>query len=531
MQGMQSKAARRHREAYGEEAPVSAFDAGPIKTRLEKVDWGIIITLSVLAGILRFYALGYSSLWFDELWTWRVSHSGFEGLFQGLTDDIHLPNFFLIEVVLIKLFGDSEFVLRFPAAIFGILSVGAIYVFGRRLFGRNVGLMSAILVAFGERTFYYSQEARPYSMMLFLGIVTSYLWFKLYERLMVEDAPPGKLPIGLFVMLAISCFTHYFCVLLTLFQITIFAYLAFRRKRGRKILMYFCAGLVVLAAMWVPVLQLQLQNLFSWTELATFSDALRDMLVFTFGGTYMSHKAGFAFGIVLAVCCFGFLLRDENEVLRKESKSEFELNLVLVLLWAVPFLFSQIVSMTITPIFVDRYLLFTLPFAFIALSFQLSRLKIPKLGHIALVLCLVALPAYFDEKIIHWFTEPNRSSLGDWRQVITETKLGIPSDGKTVALAVTERAGVAQYYFGKLIPGVEIAGMADTRKAVPQAIQAVVKENPDHILLFYGEASQSEQRETVVRVGGILQHMFGKPRMISYKQGRPIGSMIFDVHH
>lgn len=499
-----------------------------LSTKLVKSDWLIIVALVLLGGGLRVYSLGHAPLWFDELWTWRVSNQpGLGGLFQKLTEDIHLPNYFLLTFVCIKLFGDSEFVMRLPAVIFGILSLPAIYVLGRRLFGRTTGLMAAIMLSLAGASFYYSQEARPYSMMLFFGILTSYLWYQLYERVFVEEAAPGKLLFGLWLALAASCFTHYFCVLLTVFQIAIFGYFAWKQHRGRRVLGALCLGLGVQGLLWIPVLLLQLKNLFSWTQEMDFSRAMADMLGFTFGGGALG-ASGIYFAGALALCCLLFAFRPGNAAIRSESKREWALGLILVMLWFLPFFVVQFISMTVKPIFVDRYLLFCVPFAFLALSFQISRLHAPVFVQVVLAMLVVGVPGALLESNVSFFTEPVRNGQGDWREVIEKVHEATPTSGKTVVFAITERLGVAQYYFGKLAPDLEIAGEADKAERVDAAFANIEREQPDHVILFFGQMAGQQEFAAFQKAAAELIQVYGQPTPIYFIPHRPIGALLFN---
>jgi len=532
MSQMHSKeVARRYREAYGDDAPTSDLASEPIKTKLVAADWWIIIVLTLIAGGMRLYSLGYAPLWFDELWTWRVSNqTNPSGLFHMLTEDIHLPGYFVITMAFLRAFGDGEFVMRLPAAIFGILSIPAAFVLGRRVFGRVVGAMVAIILTFSGAAFYYSQEARPYSMMLFLGIVTSYLWYQLYERVFVDEAPAGRLGVGLWLMLVVSCFTHYFSVLLTVFQLAIFGYIAFKQTRGRKILVAYCLGLGVLAALWAPVLGQQLQNLFSWTTVVPFLKATRDFVSFTFGTVSLSYNFQIIGAGFLCLICLLFLFRNGVGVFRAESKREFYLSLILAILWFCPFLFAEIVSIAVKPIFVSRYLLFCIPFAALALSIQVRRLAIPNLWHIAAAVLVVGIPGYYFE-VGHFFTRPQRDQQGDWKKVITEIHEQTPSSGKTVVLALTERLGVAQYYFSRVAPDLKIAGEANTPQMVQGSVDNVLKQHPDHVVLFFGQMGQKQQRATVLVAAQLLSKSFGPADVIDAGPDSLVGALLFSAKH
>jgi uncharacterized membrane protein len=494
-------------------------------------DWIIILLIALCAAIPRVYSLGHASLWFDEIWSWRVSNqSNLGGVFQMLKEDIHLPSYFVVTFFFLKLFGDGEFAMRLPAAIFGILSVPALYILGRRIFGRLVGLMAALMLIFSEFGFYYSQEARPYTMMLFLGIVTSYLWFQLYDRVFVQGTNSKKLEIGLWVMLAISCMTHYFSVLFTLFQLGIFAYFALKHRRGRKILAAYVAGLAILGALWVPMLMLQLKNLHSWTAAISIPDATWVFLRLSFGGSALGRFTIWFDGLLAVVGLF-FLYRKGNSLLRSERKSEMALCCVLAILWLGPFIVVELVSIKIAPIFVDRYLLYSLPFAMLLVSYQITRIRVPKEALIGIILLISVLPAYFSETNEKWFSAPERNELGDWRSVAQKIKMATPPAGKTVVYVVSDRLGVAQYYLSKYAPNLKVAGEVENPEQVDRAYQNVVSENPDYIVFFYGQVLQKPVMQAYTKSIVYLLKNFGTPRIIVYDRVHPVGALLFTVHH
>jgi mannosyltransferase len=61
-----------------------------------------------------------------------------------------------------------------PSALFGIMSIIAMYFLGRRLFSWREGVYSAALIAIMYPPVYFSQEARMYSILVFLIIVSVY---------------------------------------------------------------------------------------------------------------------------------------------------------------------------------------------------------------------------------------------------------------------------------------------------------------------------------------------------------------------
>ena len=75
-------------------------------------------------------------------------------------------------------FGGSEFFVRALSVLFAIASVPAIYLLGRRLFDSRVGLMAAALLAVNAYHVQYSQDARSYSLMVLLCLLSSLYFLK-----------------------------------------------------------------------------------------------------------------------------------------------------------------------------------------------------------------------------------------------------------------------------------------------------------------------------------------------------------------
>ncbi|MDD5089046.1 MAG: glycosyltransferase family 39 protein, partial [bacterium] len=98
------------------------------------------------------------------------------------------PLFYWLSEAWCNLFGYSEAALRWPAAIYGILAVAAMYGLGRVLCDERTGLIAALLMALNPYAIHYSQEARPYSLFLLAAIGSFYFAARLGQRGSARDA-------------------------------------------------------------------------------------------------------------------------------------------------------------------------------------------------------------------------------------------------------------------------------------------------------------------------------------------------------
>jgi len=60
-------------------------------------------------------------------------------------------------------FGTTKSAVKLLSVLFGVLAIPMIYVVGRQLFNKGVGLVAAFILALSSFNIYYSQETRMYS--------------------------------------------------------------------------------------------------------------------------------------------------------------------------------------------------------------------------------------------------------------------------------------------------------------------------------------------------------------------------------
>lgn len=151
--------------------PVRSFrdlTIGNIKDAISRSRYlQLLLSLTLIGAILRFYNLGYNSLWLDEATTYNIAVKSIPDIWQVTTAGEFNPSLFYWTEHIMLLLGNSEVVLRFIPALLGVLTIPLIYLAGKEFMDRNTGIIAAAAFAFSPFLLYYSQEARAYSMMLF----------------------------------------------------------------------------------------------------------------------------------------------------------------------------------------------------------------------------------------------------------------------------------------------------------------------------------------------------------------------------
>ncbi len=81
-----------------------------------------------------------------------------------------------------KIFGVNEFAARFPTVIFGILTIGAVYLLGKELFGKKPALLAAFFIAFLKIEILWSRQVRPYQALQFFYLLGAYFVLQITNK-------------------------------------------------------------------------------------------------------------------------------------------------------------------------------------------------------------------------------------------------------------------------------------------------------------------------------------------------------------
>ena len=149
----------------------------------------MLAAILVAAILLRVVALDAYGLWNDEALTIVLSNWSIPDMFLLPTDPTP-PLYYVLHKLLIPANAPVE-VVRSISVAAGVMSIGLIYLLGRLAFGAAGGLLAAALLAVWTVHVDYSQEARAYSLLFFLTLLTS-LGLLYYARALQRTAAPGR---------------------------------------------------------------------------------------------------------------------------------------------------------------------------------------------------------------------------------------------------------------------------------------------------------------------------------------------------
>lgn len=147
-----------------------------------KGERAFVTVLLVVAAALRFFRLGYQSIWVDEIMTIQASTPtpGYS-IWHLILYNIHGPLHAFV-VFVFRSLHDTDAWLRVPSAIAGVAAVGVFYAWVSRWLGRRTARIAALLIAIHPLLIHYSQEVRNYSFVFLFSLVGCYLFDRFTER-------------------------------------------------------------------------------------------------------------------------------------------------------------------------------------------------------------------------------------------------------------------------------------------------------------------------------------------------------------
>ena len=413
-----------------------------------KLNKTVLILLAVIllaALFLRVYRLDHQSLWSDEIGSVNQSRPGVLEIFSvnlnpGNTTYLaatpplqySITHFFL----LIK---DSDFMARLPSAIFGVLSILMIFFIGREFYGNRAGVVSAFLMAISIYHIMYSQEARPYSMMIFFSLSSFYcLW-----KAMKTENNEHWYWIGLTVFTVFNLYNHFFAVFALLANIFIFCYLLHKTKFDRK----RKAGLFILCMLIAFLIYLPLFRNIAYLDESLVSDVMPVEFNLGYYGNLLS-RYGAGNGIAFLVYNLAFIAG------LLSFRKKLDENVSLLMLLAVPFFVLSFIKLN--HFFHIRYVIFTFPAYLLFVSrgidriaeFAESRLKWPENKKLAITLLIVVLvfgglavvPLYY------YYNLPSR--LADWKGAANFVNENFGDDA-AIIVESAYAGEIFQYYLDK----------------------------------------------------------------------------------
>jgi mannosyltransferase len=158
--------------------PVSTPSIGGAPA-LSQIAWLAPALVMAMFGFIR---LSWPSLWGDELATWGMVTTSWSGMIAVLSSfDAVIAPYYVLMHAWVDVFGASDFALRLPSVIAMTAAVGITARIGTRLAGPRAGFLAGLLLAAVPTTSRYAQEARPYAFVVLAATLATLALLRFVE--------------------------------------------------------------------------------------------------------------------------------------------------------------------------------------------------------------------------------------------------------------------------------------------------------------------------------------------------------------
>lgn len=367
---------------------------------------GILLLGLVLVGLgLRLYSFDAWLFNQDENYTLQtIEQLSWLQILLGKLEPLNPPLYRLFIKAVGMTAGVSEFNLKFPSVLFGVLTLGVVFKIGKVLQGPSLAWVATLLFAFSPIMIVYSQIVRPYTLSVLLTLLSFYFLLVYLKR---EKA--GALWFY-FIFNVLSVLTHY--LFLFVLVADSLGFLIFRKNLPKGFFpkwICFCLGVgIVLAPLLLAPYHFWAYQYSSIPPLIDFwARPLLAFFSFALGETVYPF---FWPAVLPAVVLFGltFFWGVRYSFVSRE-------NFFVLLRWGIPLLI-WLLMVSARP----RYVLLSVPFFLLIVAWGILRLPVRSYGKGLIVLLLIFLEGF---SIFNWYRrDPEHILEADllipWKDII-----------------------------------------------------------------------------------------------------------------
>lgn len=354
--------------------------------------YGFFFCLIMISGfILRLYNLDKKPFWWDEcntIFFVKVFWSGRHIMYylKAFNSLLYIPlMFFWLKIISFTSFDNLEVIWRFPSLLAGIAGIFVLYKTTRELFDQKTALLSSFLLSFSVFHIWYSQEARPYTLVMLsvlLAVLCLIKWIKRDRTIYLFT---------MFFFICCSVSFHYIAILPFLLLIPFMWFYSSRRFAFKYTMLIL-----------IPVVFILILLIFSGISGKLISAVIHERKnifwimkplglssVFTLENFQTGYNANSLLRLYADLVFWPLVFLSIFTAFKEKNKDIF----FIAWISFSPPIFLWLFSFFIIPAYLDKYIIFCLPFYFILVSrgfFCISRnyLRYIILTNIVLILSL-----------------------------------------------------------------------------------------------------------------------------------------------
>lgn len=329
--------------------------------------WGLaIIGVSLL---LRIYKLTDASIWSDEGFSLEMITYPVDTIWWLSGQDVHPPLYYLVLKGWVELMGSHALVwVRGLSVIFGTLNVALGMWLMLLISTRRAAAIAGLLLALLPMAVRYSQDVRMYSMLgtFLLGATIALVYWVMH--------PSSKRYLVVYVLLMVASFyTHYFSFFAACSHWLYLCLIRLPRLGGHRHIEWSGwwlanVSVAVLFVPWLPSMFRQLARFdLNWVLPLSINSVPSAIWRFLTANDGSTHNV-FIFWLLPLV--YGGIAI--SVLLQQDVKYRFN---VLIVICGFLTIIATAVASLITPVFVDRYLFFSVLMLPLILALALEKIR------------------------------------------------------------------------------------------------------------------------------------------------------------
>lgn len=313
---------------------------------------GIYFSLVLVGVVTIWFQINFDDLWLDEMssfWISDPSLSFKETILRHKEVDWHNPPLF--NLILKEFLNFTKYdpnYARYLGLLFGSIVIIFFGILSYEIKKDNSYLVSTFLASISIYIISYSQEVRPYSLLLMLSIINIFLYYKVTNSLTIKGEINYYLVLFFFAVSVLTYSTNPFSLIILFSQITnsIFNFLFFDKKD--KIFFYSLLPIIFFYFVFnydYLLFQISFSNYMLSSDIKNVIDGL--YFPRFFGSKIMGY---------LYLTTFLFLIFYQRKVIFFKKNNY----LFFLILFTYSYLVPLSYALIRTPVLHDRYIIFVL---------------------------------------------------------------------------------------------------------------------------------------------------------------------------
>ncbi len=329
-----------------------------------KKNYPIILILILALGLRITMLINRGDFTFDETFTAHFGSLPWPDFVKYAIMETNPPLYTLFSRFWVMVAGNVEFLMRLPSVIFSLITIFLVYSFSKKRFSQRTGIVSALFLSITELCLYINTEARVYSLLILLFLIS----FSLFIKIFLDGINNKKIWFFYFFVNFLLLYSHLTALYAPLLQMISFSFL--RPNKGQ--LKKWWLGHLAIGFLWllwfIPsiITKINLNSANAWyfnPQINRFANFLTVFNSYFF--TQNSNGLTFTLFSLLAIAASYFIYQKINT---KEHTKEKQLLLILVLWALLPILIAAFLN-----IYIIKFSIMTVPAIFILAGFVIDK--------------------------------------------------------------------------------------------------------------------------------------------------------------